>query len=164
MFSGSPPQAVEGPPTDFQRLTPGYTVCLDELFDERTGRFLGVQLYEEKSTEVAVMNTKQTDLTLSLSNSLDKKASLLDIQASFPLDARGGIVKVEGSTSYLSDAKRNSQARPWILVLKVRTKECRLILSEKGMVTNVLDVVKTKYIAEKRATHFVSSIVYGGDK
>lgn len=60
MFSGSPPQAVEGPPTDFQRLILGYTICLDELFDERTGRLLGVQLYDEESTEVAVTNAKQT--------------------------------------------------------------------------------------------------------
>ncbi|KAI6146301.1 hypothetical protein BKA82DRAFT_4514914 [Pisolithus tinctorius] len=135
----------------------------DLLFDERTGRFLGVQLCEEKSTEVAVTNVKHTDLTLALSNSLEKKATLLDIQASLSLEVLGGFVKAEGSASYLNDAKCNSQAQSWTLVLKVRTEERRLLFAEKGMATNVLDMVKKDYIAQKRATHFVSSIIYGGN-
>ncbi|KAI6152590.1 hypothetical protein BKA82DRAFT_1008316 [Pisolithus tinctorius] len=162
-MSSSLPPAVEHPPTDFQRPTLGYATRLGELFDERTSRFLGVQLYEEKSTEVAVTNVKHTDLTLALSNSFEKKATLLDIQASLSLEVLGGLVKAEGSASYLNDAKCNSQAQSWTLVLKVRTEERRLLFAEKGMATNVLDMVKKDYIAQKRATHFVSSIIYGGN-
>ncbi|KAI5983099.1 hypothetical protein EDD15DRAFT_2376834 [Pisolithus albus] len=71
----------------------------------------------------------------------------------------GDLVKVE-TASYL---KSNSQARSWILVLKVLTEERRLLFAEDALSINVLDVVKKDYIAENRATHFVSSIVYGGN-
>lgn len=91
------------------------------LASSSTNAPVGVQLYEEKSTEVAVTNVKHTDLTQALSNSLEKKASLLDIQASLSLEVLGGLVKAEGSASYLNDAKCNSQAQSWTLVLKVRT-------------------------------------------
>ncbi|KAI5981477.1 hypothetical protein EDD15DRAFT_367839 [Pisolithus albus] len=108
----------------------------------------------------AVTNIKQTDLTLSLSNSLEKKANLLDIQANLSLEILSDLVKVEGSASYL---KSNSQAWSWILVLKVLTEERRLLFAEDALSINVLDMVKKDYIAENRATHFVSSIVYGGN-
>ncbi|KAI6032304.1 hypothetical protein BKA83DRAFT_2395986 [Pisolithus microcarpus] len=161
-MSSGLPSASEGPPTVFQRPTLGCAVRLGELFDERTSHFLGVQLHAERATEFAVTNVKQTDLTLSLSNSIEKKTSLLDIQGNLSLEILGGLVKVEGSASYLNDDKSNSQARSWILALKVRTEERRLLFAEEAMSTNVLDMVKRDYIAENRATHFVSSIVYGG--
>ncbi|KAI6152594.1 hypothetical protein BKA82DRAFT_35042 [Pisolithus tinctorius] len=93
-------------------------------------------LCEEKSTEVAVTNVKHTDLTQALSNSLEKKATLLDIQASLSLEVLGGLVKAEGSASYLNDAKCN--------------KERRLLFAEKEMATNVLDMVRKDYIALRR--------------
>lgn len=37
------------------------------------------------------------------------------------------------------------------------------MFAEKGMATNVLHMVKKDYIAQKRTTHFVSSIIYGGN-
>ncbi|KAI5983107.1 hypothetical protein EDD15DRAFT_1917461 [Pisolithus albus] len=162
-MSSGLPSASKGPPTVFQRPTLGCAVRLGELFDERTSGFLGVQLYAERAIKFAVTNIKQTDLTLSLSNSLEKKANLLDIQANLSLGILSDLVKVEGSASYLNDAKSNSQARSWILALKVRTEERRLLFAEDALSINVLDMVKEDYIAENRATHFVSSIVYGGN-
>ncbi|KAI5982047.1 hypothetical protein EDD15DRAFT_224132 [Pisolithus albus] len=164
MSSGLPSAS----PTVFQRPTLGCAVRLGELFDERTSRFLGVQLYKEMSTEPptetsSVTPLNHSDLTLSLSNSLEKKTTLLDIQANLSLEVLSGLVKVEGSASYLNNAKNNTQARSWTLVLKMRTEERRLLFAEDALSFNVLDMVKEDYIAENRATHFVSSIVYGGN-
>ncbi|KIK20385.1 hypothetical protein PISMIDRAFT_594630 [Pisolithus microcarpus 441] len=114
------------------------------------------------STKISVIPLNHSDLTLSLSDLLKKKINLLDIQAKLSLEILGGLVKVEGSASYLNNAKNNTQARSWTLALKVRTGERRLLFAEDAMSTNVLEMVKKGYIADNRATHFVSSIVYGG--
>ncbi|KAI6032305.1 hypothetical protein PISMIDRAFT_688545 [Pisolithus microcarpus 441] len=162
-MSSGLPSASEGPPTVFQRPTLGCAVRLGELFDERTSHFLGVQLYKETPAKPSVTRIYNSDLTLELSNSLEKKTRLLDIQGNLSLEILSGLVKVEGSASYLNNAKNNTQARSWTLVLKMKTEEHRLLFAEDGLSTNVLDMVKRDYIAENRATHFVSSIVYGGN-
>ncbi|KAI6163972.1 hypothetical protein EDD17DRAFT_1755563 [Pisolithus thermaeus] len=137
MSSGSPPQVGKGRPRDFERPTLSYYPRLGELFDERTGCFLGVQLYDEKSTEVA------------------KKASLLDIEPSLSLAILGGLVELNGfASSYLNDVGGNSLSRSWTTAFKIRTGERQLSLTQ---------MEKEGYISEERATHFVSSIIYGGD-
>ncbi|KAI6163361.1 hypothetical protein EDD17DRAFT_1569614 [Pisolithus thermaeus] len=160
MTSRLPPQTVECSPTEFQRPTLGYSVRLGELFNERTNSFLGIQLYEEKSAEVAVTNIQQTSLSLSSMNSLEEKASLLDIQASLSLAILGGLIKVGGSSSYLSDARSNSRLRSWTLALKVQTEEHRLL---DGMQIAAGLPAAIDCISQQRATHFVSSIIYGSN-
>ncbi|KAI6113533.1 hypothetical protein EV401DRAFT_178505 [Pisolithus croceorrhizus] len=163
MTSRSRRRTAEGrAPTDLQIPTLGYSVRLGELFDERTSSFLGVQLYEEKSAEVAVTSIRRTDLTLSSTNSFEHKASLLDIQAGLSLAIIGGLVKLDESlSSYLNSAKSNSRSQSWSLALKIQTGERRLLFAQTA--TNVLDTVKEDYISQKRATHFVSSIICGGN-
>ncbi|KAI6106648.1 hypothetical protein EDD16DRAFT_1744423 [Pisolithus croceorrhizus] len=157
MSSGSPPQVVKGPSRDFERPTLGYYPRLGELLDERTGCFLGVQLCDEKSAEAAITNVERTCLSLSLSSSdsLEKKASLLDIEPSLSLAVLGGLVKLNGSaSSYLNDIGSNSVSRSWTMAFKIRTGERQLLLTQ---------MAKEDYISEERATHFVSSIIYGGN-
>lgn len=152
-------------PTVFERPTLGHTVRLGELFDERTNQFLGVQLYKEDSIKYyfTIADVNRTDLSLSLSDSVMSKASILDIDPSLSLDVLTGLVKVKGSASYLKDSKSNSHVRSWAMALKMQTEERRLLFAEDGLGHNTLGPVQDTYIADGLATHFVSSVVYGGN-
>ncbi|KIM63795.1 hypothetical protein SCLCIDRAFT_1213956 [Scleroderma citrinum Foug A] len=139
--SSSPQFSEKGKPLSvFQRPTLGRIVRLGELFDERRNQFLGVQL------------------TLSLSNSVEDKSNVLDINASLALDVLGGLVPVRGSASYLRSSKTNSQKRSWAMALKMRTEEHRLLFAELD--SKVVEGVKEYFTPA--ATHFVSAITYGG--
>ena len=149
----------------FERPTLGHTVRLGELFDERTNQFLGVQLYKEDSIKYyfTIADVNRTDLSLSLSDSVMSKASILDIDPSLSLDVLTGLVKVKGSASYLKDSKSNSHVRSWAMALKMQTEERRLLFAENGLGHNILGPAQDTYIADGLATHFVSSVVYGGN-
>ncbi|KAI6043706.1 hypothetical protein EDC04DRAFT_2951781 [Pisolithus marmoratus] len=161
MTSDLLPLAAQVPLEDLKRPTFGYSAQLGELFDERTSRFLGVQLYRQNSTTAVLADARRTDVALSSSVSLETDTELLDISAGLSLEIVGGLVQVGGSATYLKDTTSNSRTRSWVLALKVRSEEHRLVHAEEDMSSNVLDVVKNDYIPH--ATHFVSSITYGGN-
>ncbi|KAF9226985.1 hypothetical protein BS17DRAFT_518438 [Gyrodon lividus] len=153
------------PPTVLERPTLGYPVYLGELYDERRGQFLGVQLYDRDIVEdggTAKVDSKYTELSLSMANSFDDKASLIDLNAELSVEILGGLISVKGSASYLNDSKANTQSRAWAMSLKMRLQEERLLFAEEKLGRNVLPLVLADYIAKDLATHFVSSIVYGG--
>ncbi|KAI6113517.1 hypothetical protein EDD16DRAFT_1895716 [Pisolithus croceorrhizus] len=153
------PQTVKGPSRKFERPTLGYPARLGELFDEHTGCFLGVQLCAEESSKVGLTNFQRTCLTLSSSKSLEEKASLLNIEPGLSLAILGGLVKLdESASSYLNDIRSNSLSRSWTLALHIETEERRLLFTPKA--TNVAAM---ENISQKHATHFVSSITYGGN-
>ena len=159
--SSSPQFSEKGKPLSvFQRPTLGRIVRLGELFDERRNQFLGVQLYKEEAIKnnIVITEIKHTDLTLSLSNSVEDKSNVLDINASLALDVLGGLVPVRGSASYLRSSKTNSQKRSWAMALKMRTEEHRLLFAELD--SKVVEGVKEYFTPA--ATHFVSAITYGG--
>ena len=85
----------------------------------------------------------------------------MDVSASLSLEVLGGLVKVEGSGQYLIDSKANSEQHSWAMSLFLRKQEKRLLFEEKTVVDkrpHDIDAV----IQRDQATHFVSSIVYGG--
>jgi len=149
----------------FERPTLGHTIRLGELFDERTNQFLGVQLYREDSIKyfTTVADVNRTDLSLSLSDSVTSKASILDVDPSLSLDVLTGLVKAKGSASYLKDSKSNSQVRSWAMALKMQTEERRLLFAENGLVHNILRTLEETHVANGFATHIVSAVVYGGN-
>ncbi|KAI6043711.1 hypothetical protein EDC04DRAFT_2951786 [Pisolithus marmoratus] len=161
MSSNSRPLAVQVPLEDLKRPTFGYSVQLGELFNERTSRFLGVQLYRQNLNRTVVTNAQKTDIAFSSSFSFETDTQLLDIGTSLSLEILGGLVDVGGSATYLKDTTSNSKTRSWVLALKVRSEERRLLHAEEELSSNVLDAVKSDYLPH--ATHFVSSITYGGN-
>ena len=150
-------------PVVFKTPTLGNPVRLGELYDQRSGQFLGVQLYSEDSIQVAETDVKNTELTLSLSTTLEDKASLLDIYAKLTLEIMSGAVSVSGSAAYIKDTKSNTNEQAFALALKMRLNEKRILFAEDAMGRNVLRVTSEDYIANGSATHFVSAIVYGGN-
>ena len=150
-------------PVVFKTPTLGHAVRLGELYDQRSGQFLGVQLYAEDSIQVAETDIKHTQLSLSLSTTLEDKASLLDIYAKLSLEIMSGAISVTGSASYIKDTKSNTNEQAFALALKMRLNEKRVLFAEDALGRNVLRVASEDYIATGSATHFVSGITYGGN-
>ncbi|KAF9224222.1 hypothetical protein BS17DRAFT_780673, partial [Gyrodon lividus] len=89
--------------------------------------------------------------------------TVLDIKANLSLEILGGLVEVRGSASYLNDTKSNTHERAWAMALKMQLHERRILFAEDDLGRNVLEVAIEDYISPNLATHFVSSIVYGGN-
>ncbi|KAF8120260.1 hypothetical protein EV363DRAFT_146977 [Boletus edulis] len=157
----SNPKGTE--PTILKIPTLGHAVCLGELYDQRTGNFLGVQLYPEGNIQEKETDIRHTELSLSLATSMEDKASLIDVNAKLSLEIACGLVKVSGSASYLNDSKSNTNEQAFALALKMRLNEKRILFAEEELGRNVLEVAQEDYIATGKATHFVSAIVYGGN-
>lgn len=164
MSNDAPKLSADGKkPTVLQIPSLGYPVKLGELYNQRTGQFLGVQLYPEEDLNIAETDIKNTNLTLSLSTTLEDKASLLEIDASISLKILFGIINIKGSASYVKDVRSNTREQAYALALRMRLNERRILFAEETMGRNVLDLVARDYILTESATHFVSSIVYGGN-
>lgn len=144
--------------------TLGRPVLLGELYDQRKSQFLGVQLYDKAKMDDATtsININYTDLSLRMSNTFKDKASVIDINAELSVQILCGLVKVKGSAAYLNDTKSNSREHAWAMSLSTRLTESRLLFAQDSLGNNILDWAKG-YIANGTATHFVSSIVYGGN-
>ena len=156
-------KAFPVPPVVFNTPTLGRAACLGELYDLRSGKFLGVQLYPQDKVKEVETNIRHTELTVSLSTTLQQKATVIDINAQLSLDVLGGLVEVSGSASYLNDEKSNTNEYAYALALKMRLKEKRILFAEPELGRKVLDIVEKDYINTKLATHFVSSITYGSN-
>ncbi|KAL4077680.1 hypothetical protein J3A83DRAFT_4369019 [Scleroderma citrinum] len=128
----------------FHRPTFGYAARIGELFDVHKNQFLGVQLYDE---EVMKKNI-QTFPSNGMGDTLDMLAD---------------VVETKGSSSYLKDTSTCGKARPWALALWMQTEEDHLLFEEDSLGYNILDIVKEIHLTNGLATHFVSSVVCGGN-
>lgn len=133
------------------------------LYSAASADFTGSYLFQDIDdiTDHISIEVGRTDLKLTMSDSLEDKLSVLDISASLSLEVLSGLVKVKGSGKYLTDSKANSETHSWAILLFLRKHEKRLLFEEKQVVDkrphDIDDVIK-----KDKATHFVSSIVYGG--
>lgn len=64
-------------------------------------------------TNTSATNINHINLVLSLPNSLEDNARLLDVNAQFSLDVLSGRIEVKYLALYLVDEKANSQQRTW---------------------------------------------------
>ena len=156
---------TDEPATTFETLVLGNnTVKLGELYDARKSQFLNVQMYSANLIDQYTTTTdiKFTELGLKMSNSREDKVNIIDINAQLSLEVLGGLVKAKGSAAYLNDTRANTHEKSWAMFLKQRLREERLAFAEDALGSNVLSYAQKNYIKTEQATHFVSSIVYGG--
>ena len=151
------------PAVTFDMPTLGRTPYLGLLYSAASAEFTGSYLFEDidDKTDQINIDVGRTDLKIKMSDSFEEKSSVLDVSASLSLEVLGGLVKVEGSGQYLIDSKANSEQHSWAMSLFLRKQEKRLLFEEKTVVDkrpHDIDAV----IQRDQATHFVSSIVYGG--
>ena len=158
-----PPKPEGGLPVVFDMPILGRAVCLGELYDQRSGKFLGAQLYPRGKVQDPITNVKHTDISLTPSNTHEQRASLLDVNPYLSLQVLSGLVKASGSACYLNDKKSSIREYAYAIALKVRFYEERIPFTESVLGRNVLPVAYEDYVGTRLATHFISSIVYGGN-
>jgi hypothetical protein len=150
------------PAATFDMPTLGRIPHLGLLYSAASAKFTASYLFQDLDENDQInINVGRTDLKLKMSDSFEDKSDVLDISASLSLEVLGGLVEVKGSGKYLTDSKANCETHSWAMSLFLRKEEQRLLFEEKKVVEkrphDIDDIIK-----RDQATHFVSSIVYGG--
>ena len=132
------------------------------LYDARSDMLIpGVTLWGDAKLNNYIRSTDQigSDFEVVSEDSLESKASHLDVSASLKLSFLGGMVEVSGSAKYLDDRKTSKQQSRVSLKYWSTTKFEQL----------TMDQLATEHIEyhdvfdKKTATHIVTGILYGAD-
>lgn len=91
------------------------------------------------------------------SDSLDEKASTLEVSASLKASFLGGLVEVGGSAKYLSDTKKSQQQARVTLKYSATTHFKQLTMSQIGHGK----ILYPEVFEEGLATHVVTAVLYG---
>ena len=137
----------------------GRPFSLGMLYDSRTEKMIpGITLWDQATLEKRkVQNLETSDFHVLCSDSLDDKASALDIHASLKLSFLGGLVDVEGAAKYLDNRTSSKHQERVTLQYKCTTKSESLTMEQLGQGK----IEHPEVFEHGTATHVVTSIVYG---
>ncbi|CAI5789367.1 verrucotoxin subunit beta-like [Podarcis lilfordi] len=133
---------------------------LGMLYDCRKDSLIpGITLWDQDSLQkdLDIKPQPKTESEIIASDSIDDKASALNVSASLKASFLGGMVKVEGSAKYLQDTKQSKQQARVTLQYKVTTKYSQLTMSHLG----IQNVSYPAVFDHGTATHVVTAILYG---
>ncbi|ETE56567.1 hypothetical protein L345_17722, partial [Ophiophagus hannah] len=99
----------------------------------------------------------KTESEIIPSDSIDDKASALDISASLKASFLAGLIEVEGSANYLRDTKKSKQQARVTVRYKTTTINEQLTMSHLGR----QNVSYPAVFEQGTATHVVTAILYG---
>ncbi|KAK8735621.1 hypothetical protein OTU49_005472 [Cherax quadricarinatus] len=137
----------------------GRPFCLGMLYDCRNDQLIqGVSLWDTSTLEEkTVLRLTNTDSRIIASDSLEDKASALDINANLKLSFLGGLFHVSGSGKYLHNEKTSSKQERVTLQYKcsIRSEAMTMEQLGKGKVQHQ-DVFDNGI-----ATHVVTGVEYG---
>lgn len=103
-------------------------------------------------------NQHSSEFHINLTDSIEKKSALLDVNGSLKASFLGGLIEVEGSAKYLNDRKKSHHQCRVTLHYKATTKFKQLMLTP--------DETKNSQEAKnvkRLATHVVTGILYGAN-
>ncbi|XP_042072237.1 stonustoxin subunit alpha-like [Haplochromis burtoni] len=86
----------------------GQPFSLGMLYDARRGKLIpGVTLWNNKTLQKKPVehNQHSSEFHINLTDSIEKKSALLDVNGSLKASFLGGLIEVEGSAKYLNDRK-----------------------------------------------------------
>ncbi|KAG8148133.1 hypothetical protein E2320_022832 [Naja naja] len=133
---------------------------LGMLYDCRKDALIpGVTLWDCNSIQrdLNVNFQLKTESEIIPSDSIDDKASALDISASLKASFLGGLVEVEGSAKYLCDTKKSKKQARVTVWYKTTTMNEQLTMRHLG----VQNVSYPAVFEQGTATHVVTAILYG---
>ncbi|KAG8127096.1 putative Neoverrucotoxin subunit beta protein [Naja naja] len=138
----------------------GHLFQLGMLYDCRKDALIpGVTLwdYSTLQKDLTIKPQPKTESEILASDSIDDKASTLDISASLKASFLGGMVEVGGSAMYLRDTKKSKQQARVTVQYKTTTKYEQLTMSHLG----IQNVSYPAVFEHGTATHVVTAILYG---
>ncbi|XP_071539262.1 uncharacterized protein [Panulirus ornatus] len=133
---------------------------LGALYDCRNEKLIsGITLWDKETLDhKRVQKFETADFEVIASDSLEDKASALDVNASMKLSFLGGLLQVSGSAKYLDNRRSSNHQERVTLQYKCTTKSETLTMQQMGegkiQHPNIFD--------HGTATHVVSGIEYGG--
>ncbi|KAG8127243.1 hypothetical protein E2320_014171 [Naja naja] len=129
-----------------------YDCCKDALIP-------GVTLWDYSSLQKDLTTKPQpkTATVIITSDSIDDKASALNISGSLKASVLGGLIDVRGSAEYLQDTKKSKQQARVTIQYKTTTRYEQLTLSHLA----IQNVSHPAVFEQGTATHVVTSILYG---
>lgn len=132
---------------------------LGMLYDSRTEKLIpGISLWDQTTLENRTVQPLETsDFQVLCSDSLDDKASALEVNASLKLSVLGGLVDVEGAAKYLDNRKSSNHQERITLQYKCTTRAETMTMEQLGQGK----VQHPEVFDHGTATHVVTSIVYG---
>ncbi|KAG8127238.1 hypothetical protein E2320_014163, partial [Naja naja] len=133
---------------------------LGMLYDCRKDTLIpGVTLWDYSSLQkdLTIKPQPKTESEIIASDSIDDKASALDISASLKASFLGGLIEVGGSAKYLQDTKKSKQQARVTVQYKTTTKYEQLTMSHLG----IQNVSYPAVFEHGTATHVVTAILYG---
>ncbi|XP_072444475.1 neoverrucotoxin subunit beta-like [Chiloscyllium punctatum] len=130
------------------------------LYDQRSDSIIpGVTLWDlaELQMNIDVQLKPSTAFTIISSDSIEAKASALDVKASLKASFLGGLVEVSGSAKYLNDKKTSRQQSRVTLQYRATTRFEELTMSHLAP----QHITYPSVIKQGSATHVVTGILYG---
>ena len=133
---------------------------LGMLYDCRSDHLIpGMTLWNDKMLKSALDSTPQIGSASEViaEDSLEEKASKLDISGSLKLSFMGGLVEVSGSAKYLNDHKTSKQQSRVSLKYWSTSRFDQLTMEQLG------NVEYPEVFSKQIATHVVTGVLYGAD-
>ncbi|KAG8127239.1 hypothetical protein E2320_014165 [Naja naja] len=138
----------------------GHPFQLGMLYDCRKDALIpGVTLWDCSSLQKDLTTKPQptTATKIIASDSIDDKASALDISGSLKASFFGGLINVRGSAEYLQDTKKSKKQARVTIQYKTTTRNEQLTMSHLG----IQNVSHPAVFEQGTATHVVTAILYG---
>ncbi|XP_053266262.1 stonustoxin subunit alpha-like [Podarcis raffonei] len=133
---------------------------LGMLYDCRKDALIpGITLWDHDSLQkdLCIKPQPKAEYEIIASDSIDNKASALNIPASLKASFLVGLVEVGGSGKFLQDTKKSTKQARVTLQYKATTKYSQLTMSHLG----IRNVTYPAVFEHGTATHVVTAILYG---
>lgn len=132
---------------------------LGMLYDSRSEKLIpGITLWDQTTLEKRTVQQQETsDFHVLCSDTLDDKASAMELNASLKLSFLASLVDVQGAAKYLDNRKNNMKQERITLQYKCTTRAESMTMEQLGQGK----VQHPEVFDHGTATHVVTSIVYG---
>uniref|UniRef100_UPI00398F6912 uncharacterized protein isoform X2 n=1 Tax=Pristiophorus japonicus TaxID=55135 RepID=UPI00398F6912 len=133
---------------------------LGMLYDCRSDALIpGLTLWDLDTLgkDLAVRSQPNTEFHIIASDSIENKASALNVDASLKASFLGGLIEVDGSAKYFNDTKNSKQQAQVTLQYQTTTRFEQLAMSHLGR----QNVTYPYVFDEGTATHVVTAVLYG---
>ncbi|XP_069068790.1 verrucotoxin subunit beta-like [Pleurodeles waltl] len=143
-----------------ERLTLGRPLALGMLYDIRRDAIIpGMTLWDKAAIKNDVRESLQpnTEFKIVASDSMEDKASSLNVSASLKASFLGGLIEVGGSAKFLNERKKSRNQARVTLQYTATTKFEQLSMNHLGP----KNIQYPSVFDQKDVTHVVTAVLYG---
>jgi len=139
----------------------GRAAFLGDLYDAKTDRFCGINLFKAKPEPAAIQkqDNPYSDISFVISSNTDEKLNILDLKGELKLSVLAGMVELGGAAKYLTDKKDSFKSVESVLVCKVTTVVEKLDILRD----DVKACISEDALKHPTATHVVVQIDWGAN-